>query len=176
MDAILTLERHRVFNWLQFIVNCYSFILINIIKKKLKIRTLKLITLCTAFSSKSLTLWTCSVLCSPSFIFVYWGVKNIGLISVFTDYVKPSRPNLGQGEKINLNFCFHFSLWCLKRFYEGLIFLIHLSEMCGAVRVNLNSIWDWINPIHFQPWVSYLYLQFVRAHAGYLRVWVYYPS
>ena len=23
-------------------------------------------------------------------------------------------------EKINLNFCFHHSLWCLKRFYEGL--------------------------------------------------------
>ena len=22
--------------------------------------------------------------------------------------------------KINLNFCFHTSLWCLKRFYEGL--------------------------------------------------------
>ena len=22
--------------------------------------------------------------------------------------------------KIKLNFCFHVSLWCLKRFYEGL--------------------------------------------------------
>ena len=30
----------------------------------------------------------------------------------------PSKP--GQGEKINLKFYFHTSLWCLKRFYEGL--------------------------------------------------------
>ena len=26
----------------------------------------------------------------------------------------------GRREKINLNFCFHTSLWCLKGFYEGL--------------------------------------------------------
>ena len=30
------------------------------------------------------------------------------------------RPNPGRREKINLNFCFHTSLWCLERFYEGL--------------------------------------------------------
>ena len=68
----------------------------------------------------------------------------------------PSRPDLGRREKINLNFYFHFSLWCLKRFYEGLkglhktfkasqrsvkIFklvftLIQLSEMHGAERVK----------------------------------------
>ena len=32
--------------------------------------------------------------------------------------VNPSRPDPGQREKINLNFHFHTSLWCLKRFYE----------------------------------------------------------
>ena len=32
----------------------------------------------------------------------------------------PSCPNLGRTEKINLNFYFHNSLCCLKRFYEGL--------------------------------------------------------
>ena len=33
---------------------------------------------------------------------------------------KPSRPDYGRREKINLNLYFHTSLWCLKRFYEGL--------------------------------------------------------
>ena len=32
----------------------------------------------------------------------------------------PSSPDPGRREKINLNFYFHISLWCLKRFYEGL--------------------------------------------------------
>ena len=32
----------------------------------------------------------------------------------------PSRPNPRRREKINLNFYFHTSLWCLKRFYESL--------------------------------------------------------
>ena len=31
-----------------------------------------------------------------------------------------NRPNPGQSEKIKLNFYFHTSLWCLKRFYEDL--------------------------------------------------------
>ena len=34
--------------------------------------------------------------------------------------INPLRPNPGQSEKIKLNFYFHTSLWCLKRFYEGL--------------------------------------------------------
>ena len=34
--------------------------------------------------------------------------------------LNPSRPNPGRREKIKLNFYFHTSLWCLKRFYEGL--------------------------------------------------------
>ena len=32
----------------------------------------------------------------------------------------PSCPNPGRREKIKLNFYFHTSLRCLKRFYEGL--------------------------------------------------------
>ena len=34
--------------------------------------------------------------------------------------LNPSRPDPGQREKINLNFYFYTSLWCLKMFYEGL--------------------------------------------------------
>ena len=34
--------------------------------------------------------------------------------------VNPSLPDPGGKEKINLNFYFHTSLWCLKRFCEGL--------------------------------------------------------
>ena len=40
--------------------------------------------------------------------------------SYFLIYVNPLRPNPGQREKIELIFYFHTSLWCLKRFYEGL--------------------------------------------------------
>ena len=34
--------------------------------------------------------------------------------------INPSRTDPGRREKINSNFYFHTSLWCLKRFYEGL--------------------------------------------------------
>ena len=35
-------------------------------------------------------------------------------------HLNPFRPNSGRREKIKLNFYFRTSLWCLKRFYEGL--------------------------------------------------------
>ena len=35
--------------------------------------------------------------------------------------LNPSRPDPGRRGKINLNFYFYTFLWCLKRFYEGLI-------------------------------------------------------
>ena len=35
-------------------------------------------------------------------------------------YIYPSRPDPRRREKINLNFHFHTSLWCFKRFYEDL--------------------------------------------------------
>ena len=72
--------------------------------------------------------------------------------------LNPSRPSSGRTEKTKLNFYFHTSLWCLKRFYEGLkglhrtfrgtakkrentnfklIFIsIQLSEMQGSLRVK----------------------------------------
>ena len=48
--------------------------------------------------------------------------------------LNPCRPDIERGEKINLNFYFHASLWCLKRFYEGLkglhkTFLRHDKEV-----------------------------------------------
>ena len=75
--------------------------------------------------------------------------------------LNPSRPDPGQREKMNLNFYVHTSLWCLKRFYEGLkafikifkapqrsrkwkfkliFILIQFSEMNGAGRVNLKNL------------------------------------
>ena len=74
--------------------------------------------------------------------------------------INPLRPNPRRRKKIKLNFYFHTSLWCLKRFYEGLkglhktfwdtthhkevrkwkfnlIFIsIQLSEMPGTGRVK----------------------------------------
>ena len=68
-----------------------------------------------------------------------------------------SRPDPGRREKINLNFCFRTSLWCLERFYEGLkglhktfwgitkkcenknliyFLFMPISEMNGTGRVN----------------------------------------
>ena len=38
----------------------------------------------------------------------------------FNKHINPLHCNSGGREKINLNFYFHTSLWCLKRFYEGL--------------------------------------------------------
>ena len=66
----------------------------------------------------------------------------------------PFRPAPGQREKVNLNFYFYTSSWCLKRFYEGLKGLhktfsgttkkcenenwtLQLSEMDESLRVNI---------------------------------------
>ena len=39
-------------------------------------------------------------------------------IQIF-NIIKVSRFDPGQREKINLDFCFNTSLWCLKRLYEA---------------------------------------------------------
>ena len=39
---------------------------------------------------------------------------------IFSFTFNPFRPSPRRREKIKLNFYFHTSLWCLKRFYEGL--------------------------------------------------------
>ena len=86
---------------------------------------------------------------------VFWSHKNVSLAH---HYFNPLHPNPGRREEINLNFYFLTSLWCLKRFYEGLyglgktfwgttkkcekkfkliFILIQFSEMHGTRRVNL---------------------------------------
>ena len=56
------------------------------------------------------------------------------------------RPNPGRREKIKLNFYFYISLWCLKRFYEGLkglnFFTLYRN---GTLRVNKS-----LKPFHDQ--------------------------
>ena len=42
----------------------------------------------------------------------------------------PPRPNPQRREQINLNFYFQISLWCLKRFYEGL-----KGENCVKIKI-----------------------------------------
>ena len=49
----------------------------------------------------------------------YW-MKNDHKFVFEKVFLEPSRPNPGRREKIKLNFYFHISLWCLKRFYKGL--------------------------------------------------------
>ena len=44
--------------------------------------------------------------------------------------MKSCRLDPGRRKKINLNFYFHTSLWCLKRFYEGLKGL-HVEKNCS---------------------------------------------
>ena len=43
--------------------------------------------------------------------------------------LNPSRHNLGQREKNNLNLYFHTSFWYLKRFHEGLKGLINFEHI-----------------------------------------------
>ena len=43
----------------------------------------------------------------------------IAYLQVLVNQVNPSPPNPGRREKIKVNFYFHTSLWCLKRFYES---------------------------------------------------------
>ena len=48
----------------------------------------------------------------------YWMLQNAQGYSFYRFWViNPSRPDPGQREKINLNFYFHTSLWCLKRYF-----------------------------------------------------------
>ena len=67
-----------------------------------------------------------------------------------TKHITPSRTNPGRREKKLLHFYFHTSLWCLKRFYEGLKSLKFtgregLTELASSF---LLPIADW----HFQCW------------------------
>ena len=52
-------------------------------------------------------------------LIIVFKITKINLHYVNHKPFNPSHPNLGRREKINLNYYFHTSLWCLKLFYEG---------------------------------------------------------
>ena len=66
--------------------------------------------------------------------------------------INPPSPNHGRREKTNLNFYFHFSFWCLKRFYEGLKGLHKTfsgtTKKCGNTKINLIFISIQISEMH----------------------------
>ena len=72
--------------------------------------------------------------------------------------VNPSRHDPGRRKKINLDFYFQTSLWCLKRFYEGLkenknlklTLILKLSEMHGAGRMKGSIFRSKMFYVHLQ--------------------------
>ena len=71
------------------------------------------------------------------------------LVVIFV-FLNPSRLGPRRREKINLNFYFHTSLWCLKRFYEDLqktlqhlvIFIyskLHIFKRCEEEDVEMSE-------------------------------------
>ena len=63
----------------------------------------------------------------------------MSLLSVLK--LSPSCPNPRQREKIELNFYFHTSLWCLKRCYEsvkGLLNLFEEPQRTVQIKILLN--------------------------------------
>ena len=66
--------------------------------------------------------------------------------NVFHVHFNPSHPKFRTNRKIKLNFHFHTSLWCFKRFYEGLkevlkkinlfFILVQLSEIHWTLRAK----------------------------------------
>ena len=59
-----------------------------------------------------------------------------------------SRPNPGRREKIKLNFYFHTSLWCLNRFYEGLIKPFEAPQRSVTIKNELIFISTQLSGIH----------------------------
>ena len=80
------------------------------------------------------------------FLVFYQAFEN----SILPRIVYPERPNPAQKGKINWNFYFYTSLWCLKRFYEG------LSDIYMTGRIKW-LLWK-INP--FAQWMFLLCLIF----------------
>ena len=59
--------------------------------------------------------------------------------------LNPFRPNPRKREKIKSNFFFHTSLWCLKKFYEGLkdfkslkAFIKHFEAPQRSVKIKIQ--------------------------------------
>ena len=103
-----------------------------------------------------------------SYTYFAWYTKDHANIMILHwTVINSSRANPGRSEKIKLNFYFHTSLWCIKRFYEGLkdlykkfwgttkkcenknknlIFIfIQLSEMHGTGRGLIQAVWELFN-------------------------------
>ena len=54
--------------------------------------------------------------------------------TVCISVINPSRPDPRRREKVHVHFYSHISLWCLKKFYEGLVFL------CGALKGYMKAL------------------------------------
>ena len=52
-------------------------------------------------------------------------------------FIVLTRSNPGRREKINLNFYFHTSLWCLKMFYESLAFIKPFEAPQRSVKIKI---------------------------------------
>ena len=79
--------------------------------------------------------------------FQYLEIK--GKLTWKREMLNPCRSDPGRRDKINLNFYFHTSFWCLKSFYEGLKVLCYLQFLkntkCG--RIVINHLKYLINPV-----------------------------
>ena len=69
--------------------------------------------------------------------------------SLGTTSIYPSHPNPGRREKNKLNFYFHTSLRCLKRFYEGFKDLLKPFE-APQRRVKINNLTWFLFQYNFQ--------------------------
>ena len=48
---------------------------------------------------------------------------------------------------INLNFCFHTSLWCLKRFYEERFYQKPFEALQGSVKIKIQVNFSYLSGI-----------------------------
>ena len=73
-------------------------------------------------------------ICRHGFDYGFYSSKDLTI-----NLLIPFRPNPGRREKIKLNFYFHTSFWCLKRFYEGLKGLC--KTFWGTTKKYENKNW-----------------------------------
>ena len=90
-------------------------------------------------------------LCDFSNMRIFWNIKKwtvcfFIILKIIWCYqmfnTSPSRPNPRRREKINLNFYFRPSLWCLKRFYEGLYGLHKTFWGTTSVKINIKLVFS----------------------------------
>ena len=109
----------------------------NGIKMKQKLLSEFLLPLAIYLSGYDLFKMSCF-----SYISMVTNLDILYSVSPWRNYMIPSRPNPGRREKINLNFYFHTSLWCLKRFYEDLkAFIKPFEAPQRSVKITTISTW-----------------------------------